>query len=584
MLFQSLVLLGSATLSLAGSVPNRIARQQPSTTASAPAQSTICGDIIDAVNQGKARWHPVLKCRRGVALSLLHYAPSPLALRNRPSPRLLTLTDIFEDYQVFAASDAYECLTSVPFNSAVASRFIAYWNETIQFQSTLAYLKDPPEGYQQPAFDVVAELARIQQRVDADAYKNQYDFEADFQLLTYAFKDGHVTLTAGVLSAFSFGSPYEIASVSVDGKQAPRIYLTDDIIDSRSGGYVPSPVTTINGTEVNEFLTSYATYNSWGYVEAHAEWNDLMSHPNLDIQGGLTTFSGSGTFYPGDNLTFTFENGTSHKTIWVAIYNDYPNATGPLTTGGDFYNYFVLGLLPASFDYQDPTDATNTTEDITGTALDTSEGAPGNWSKASYGAFPEAPDVVQADLGVLNSGLVTGYFYDDISTGVLSLPSFDAIPVTIGNYSDTVGQFIRNASAAGLEKIVIDLQRNSGGTPLLAYTIFKALFPDLTPFAGSRRRSFELANVLGSARTEWWQSLNESDALDNYNKVDAAANDWVITDKLNANTGRNFSSWTEYQGPVSDKDDTFSLTERYDLANPTFDTVSNVFMIRCSMY
>lgn len=127
---------------------------------------------------------------------------------------------------MFLASDAYSCLTSVPFNSAVATRFVKYWNETIQFQSTLAYLKNPPEGYQQPAVDIPAELQRIQQKVDANLYVNQYEFEAEFQLLVYAIHDSHVSLDAGILSAFTFASPIEIASVSVDGKQEPRIYIT----------------------------------------------------------------------------------------------------------------------------------------------------------------------------------------------------------------------------------------------------------------------------------------------------------------------------------------------------------------------
>jgi len=41
--------------------------------------------------------------------------------------------------------------------------------------------------------------------------------------LVYAIHDGHVDLKAGILSPFSFGSPYAISSVSVDGKGRVRI-------------------------------------------------------------------------------------------------------------------------------------------------------------------------------------------------------------------------------------------------------------------------------------------------------------------------------------------------------------------------
>lgn len=131
-----------------------------------------------------------------------------------------------------------------------------------------------------------------------------------------------------------------------------------------------------------------------------------------------------------------------------------------------------------------------------------------------------------------------------------------------------MGYFIGNASDAGLERIIIDLQQNSGGALLLPFTTFKSFFPDLTPFAGSRRRSFPLANVIGTTVSEYWAGLD-----DEYLKDYLLADEWVINSKLNAATGRNFSGWPEYQGPVEANGDTFTLTERYDLANENFDEV-----------
>ena len=179
--------------------PRPIPQNTPTTTGAAAPQPTICGDIIDEVNEGM--------------------------LRARRSHKIIT-TNKFPGFVVFFASDAYDCLTSVPFNPAVATRFIDYYNTTIQFQSTLAYLKDPPQGYQQPAANVLQGLELIQQNVDAGSYKNQYAFEADLQLLIYSMHDAHVTLTAGALSAFSFASPYSITSASIDGRQSPQVYLT----------------------------------------------------------------------------------------------------------------------------------------------------------------------------------------------------------------------------------------------------------------------------------------------------------------------------------------------------------------------
>lgn len=90
----------------------------------------------------------------------------------------------------------------------------------------MAYLKEPPTGYQQPAIDIVAKLAEIEGKVNSGYYQNQYAFEQDIYLLTYAAHDQHLDLSAGILSVFSFAAPFYISSVSVDGKQAPQIYLT----------------------------------------------------------------------------------------------------------------------------------------------------------------------------------------------------------------------------------------------------------------------------------------------------------------------------------------------------------------------
>lgn len=292
---------------------------------------------------------------------------------------------------------------------------------------------------------------------------------------------------------------------------------------------MPSPIKTINGESPVEFLRNFSALNSWGYVESHAEWNALMSSPALDLRLGRTVWSGGATFYPGDELTIHFENFTTgdSSTIWdaewFATYNELANSTGPLTTGGDFYNYFVLGHLPASFD----PNRIAKPESLVGE----SDPAPGDWSTASFGAFPERPDVAQYDLGPDNSGIVSGYFFPGISTGVLSLPSFDADVDTVGNYTNTIGEFIVGASKAGLKNIIIDLQRNPGGLTLLAYMTYKLFFPDRVPFGGSRRRVTPLANAMGRATTNFWESLNETDSDELNLKWEMEASEWLITNR-----------------------------------------------------
>lgn len=147
--------------------------------------------------------------------------------------------------------------------------------------------------------------------------------------------------------------------------------------------------------------------------------------------------------------------------------------TGPFATGGDFYNIFVLRLYPVSFDPNapnpcDPTDATTNTS----TASEASVTTPTTTSWPGS-AYPSTADVFQPNLYPVGGGFVIGYFLKDISMAVLSIPTFDMPGNDTQTFSDTVGKFLSGSHAAGIQRILIDLQQNSGGDSLLAVDTFK---------------------------------------------------------------------------------------------------------------
>lgn len=125
----------------------------------------------------------------------------------------------------FSAQDAHECLSSAPFRQDIALEFIQYYNDTLQLQTTQAYLKDPPSGYQQPPVDLFGGLAEIKDQVQAGQFKNEYDFEVAVQKLILATHDAHISLGYGILSIFTFGSPYGLVSVSTDGLALPKLFI-----------------------------------------------------------------------------------------------------------------------------------------------------------------------------------------------------------------------------------------------------------------------------------------------------------------------------------------------------------------------
>lgn len=114
---------------------------------------------------------------------------------------------------------------SAPFQQDIALEFIEFYNETLQLQITQAYLKDPPNDYQQPAVDLFGGLAKIKDRVRAGQFTNEYDFEIAVQKLILATHDSHVNLGYGVTSIFTFGSPYGLVSVSTDGIALPKLFI-----------------------------------------------------------------------------------------------------------------------------------------------------------------------------------------------------------------------------------------------------------------------------------------------------------------------------------------------------------------------
>ena len=206
-----------------------------------------------------------------------------------------------------------------------------------------------------------------------------------------------------------------------------------------------------------------------------------MSSSAADVQGGFSIFEGYVTFYPGDTVNFGFENGTNTGPLpWLAVYNS-PGETGPLSTGGDFYNFFVLGLYPASYDPALPSDCDSASTTVamsspTGAASSSATSASETttfstgWGK-DY-AYPAVADVVQKDLG--DTGFVTGYFLRDISTAVLSIPTFQTYNQNSTEaFSEVVSQFLLSSQKAGMTKVLIDLQQNTGGDTLLAVDTFK---------------------------------------------------------------------------------------------------------------
>lgn len=349
------------------------------------------------------------------------------------------------------------------------------------------------------------------------------------------------------------------------------------------------------------YLDAFATNNSYGSTEGHAAWNQLMLSGAQDVQGYYNSFSGSTLFYPGDYISFTLENGTTITDRYLGVYWSQ-GPTGPLATGGDFYNFFVLGFWPASFDPTSDVEgsgggaaatgsfssaaATPTPTPTTGVVAP----APSGWGTDEFW-YPPSADIAQPDLGAYEGGYITGawemrsnylsdrlilepltdhvsgYLLNSSATAVLSVPSLDMYGEKALNTAQTaVDQFINMSKAGNVEKIVIDLQQNTGGEALLAFDLFKRFFPNIDPYGASQMRAHHAADIMGGYLTAYYAGLSTQDP--DYEVL--AANEWIALPRINVETGTNFSSWTEFYGPYEYNGDSFTTQQRYNLSSEVF--------------
>lgn len=152
---------------------------------------------------------------------------------------------------------------------------------------------------------------------------------------------------------------------------------------------------------------------------------------------------------------------------------------------------------------------------------------------------------------------------------VLSIPSFVTTDIDdLADFDAAIADFITSSKAAGLTKVVIDLQANEGGEPLLAISAFKHFFPNIDPFGGSRLRATTPTNVMGQTLTNAFTNLTTGN--DSY--LQLVDSEWVSSTKINANTNQNFTSWPEFFGPLEANGGYFTNTQRYDLNNEYFVT------------
>lgn len=209
------------------------------------------------------------------------------------------------------------------------------------------------------------------------------------------------------------------------------------------------------------------------YIEDHAVYNGIFANYAFDLDEGVPVDAFSTLkIYPGPDFNLTFANGTSLAVGFQAVT---PVNFTQAITGRQVYEQYVVVQTSNS-------SASNSSSTATSTATPTATATGLSHLPKPY---PADPIVVQKNLnaypGTTKNGFVTGYFLNDSSVAVLSVPSFNMLQSAAISFDDVVGQFLNLSKAAGMKKVIIDLQGNGGGTAALGTDLFKHVFR-LLPF------------------------------------------------------------------------------------------------------
>ncbi|KAF2688720.1 hypothetical protein K458DRAFT_475396 [Lentithecium fluviatile CBS 122367] len=453
---------------------------------------------------------------------------------------------------------AEDCLRTVPIDKSEDLALLDELKLYINWQSNLAYLREPPEGYNEPRVDVIDELDSIRQNLEDDKYEDEYTLLFDVSTALIKCYDFHFGFRPDIRNVFRFrrgntpgtlDDEFAVVSVSSDGKELPKLYNYYDIMFPSNG---VSPIAEINNQSAEEYLQKWS--DNFEYHEDHARYNRLFPNQAQQSTGSMINFFSRANIPDGDYTYVVHENKTEKK------YYNYAVVEKDLFDGVEDGEAFFTRFLNQGPPTQSPTKKNKRAE-----------------AEATATGYPE-PVILHSEA-VIGGYYLSGSGYDDVA--VLSVPSFS--PETDegpAEFQDLIGSFLKDATGAGKKKLVIDLRGNGGGRVFLGYDLFKQLFPSMDPYGASTFRANEAFNITGLFFTEFLKDVTYEDALDDFDKNGLNSNLaglWYsifnYRNSINID-GSNFTSWEDYFGPEVRNGDNFTVPQRKDLNNFFSDDLS----------
>lgn len=348
----------------------------------------------------------------------------------------------------------------------------------VNWQATLAWLKNPPESYGLPATDVQANLNSISSTAATGGFASEYDFQLAIVKAITAAHDGHFSYVPDVFKAFQFQNDLvaDLVSVSANGTTMPKLYRLSAF--QSNNGTPPVAISQINGQNATTYLLDLASQFGLSQ-DIDAQWNSqLIGYTNLASPNN--PLAGSVIFI-APNVTLTYEDGNIETQETKASLR--PNIDFSKITSGDaFYDKFC-----------DPNTSSNSTVAPAATSSPSKRSITKRATPTN--GYP-VPFVEEETMGTTKGFFLNETGFDDVA--VLAVSGFEDNDENtyLQNFQNAVQTFLSKSRATGKQRLVIDLTENGGGFIMAGFELFAQLFPGVNPFnANNMRLSDGLANI-----------------------------------------------------------------------------------------
>lgn len=260
-----------------------------------------------------------------------------------------------------------------------------------------------------------------------------------------------------------------MVSISSDGRALPEIFAAQDIFESGNDTNNPSPIATINGQDVYEFLENDSMRVPQSSHDPDARLNVLFR--SLAFEAAKSPISALAVLFDiPDNYTIVHKNGTS-RVVTNSITTLPSVNLSNIRSGQDFQNRFEIPskqnqtALPPPQTSESPAAPPAPKPTIPGYPLPLVK-HPGD-NVASFALN---------DTELRNTTVLSFFSFVDLTSDDPQNPNFDLNRFVRG-FGDLIDRTAKVAKEQGRDKLIIDMSANSGGSLDLADFAYTALFP-----------------------------------------------------------------------------------------------------------